>query len=68
MCHFEIFQMSCIIIPQCSYTLRILNPYRGCSIHAIAARFDMAGSILSSPGAYFRVFWPYFRVNRVGKA
>ena len=29
------------IIPLCSNELRILNPYRGCSIRAIPAPFDV---------------------------
>ena len=38
-----------IIIPLCSNELRILNPYRGCSIGAIPARFDSARMFLGYP-------------------
>ena len=73
------------IIPLCSNKLRILHLYRGCSICAIPALFDVTRSLScrevdkkagSQPSdgvyspifAYFRVFWPYFRVNSVDKS
>ena len=38
------------IIPLWSYTLRILNPYRGCCINAIPALSDWAGTVPSFTG------------------
>ena len=69
------------IITLCSNELRLLNPYRGCSIRAIPARFDVIRCALlcrrytktevgraDGFNRQFSLIFAYFHVNSVDKS